>query len=348
MPEVWFAIPGDIETRTGGYIYARRLLEQLPGTGWTPLHLPLADGFPDPTGAELADAKARLRALPRGALVLVDGLAFGVLEPDFLERLGHRWVALVHHPLALETGIDSRLAERLRQSEKKALAVARAVIVTSAHTAKLLANEYNVAGRRITIALPGVEPAKRARGGNAPPDLLTVASITPRKGFDILLTGLATIKDLAWRSHVVGSLARDPGTVEMVRRLLGELGLSERVTLAGELTGADLDRAYASADVFVLPSRYEGYGMAFAEALAHGLPVVACRAGAVADTVPATAGLLVPVDDAPALAAALRRLLTEPDLRRRLADSAWAHGRSLQTWADTARQVAAALSAVAS
>jgi glycosyltransferase involved in cell wall biosynthesis len=96
-----------------------------------------------------------------------------------------------------------------------------------------------------------------------------------------------------------------------------------------------------------MPSRYEGYGMAFAGALASGLPVVAARAGAVPGTVPPDAGILVPPEDAPAVREALYALLTDRELRRRLSDAAWAHAQTLPRWTDTARIIAAVLGEVA-
>ena len=338
--QVWFALPGDLETVTGGYVYARRLIRHLPAAGWTVHHVAL------PAAVDPAETQRRLAAIPPGSTVLVDGLAFGVLPPPLLDSLPLRWVALVHHPLALETGLDPATAARLRDSEKQALPAARRVIVTSPHTADSLIGDYGVPAERIDIALPGTDPVARAAGGGRPPRLLTVATLTRRKAHDVLLAALARIRDLAWQSRLVGSLGRDGEVVAEVRRTIARFGLEDRVVLVGELTGAALEKEYAAAEAFVLPSRHEGYGMAFAEALAHGLPVVACAAGAVPETVPAEAGLLVPVDDAEALAGALRRLLADARLRQRLGDAAWAHGRRLPTWDDTARAVGRALARV--
>src|SRR5271168_5318727 len=110
---VWFAIPGDIETRTGGTIYDKRVMAELRASGWTVRHLQWPSSFPFPSPADEATVAASLAICPDGALVLIDGLAFGVL-PDVAaseaERL--RLIALVHHPLALESGLSPDIAER--------------------------------------------------------------------------------------------------------------------------------------------------------------------------------------------------------------------------------------------
>src|SRR5262249_16826593 len=146
--------------------------------------------------------------------------------------------------------------------------------------------------------------------------LLAVATVTPRKGHLILIEALARLADLDWHLLCVGSLERDPATATAFRQAIARHHLADRVTLAGEWPPERLGAAYRQADCFVLPSFHEGYGMAFAEALAHGLPIVATTGGAISETVPASAGLLVPPGDSAALAAALRRLMSDGELRR--------------------------------
>jgi len=343
VPDVWFAIPGDPATLTGGYAYARRLTQALPAAGWSPHHVALPAEFPNPSAADLAATRDVFASLPAGTPVLVDGLAFGALPRDVLDDFDLTYVALVHHPLAQETGLSEADARRLKASEQAALDIAYAVVATSPHTATTLARAYNVAPDKIYVAPPGTDPAPRAVSNNAVPHLLTVATLTRRKGHDVLIAALATLQDLPWRSTIVGSLARDPEVTANIRAAIAAHGLQDRVTLRGELDGADLHAAYVSADIFALASRHEGYGMVFAEALARGLPIVACAAGAVVDTVPAEAGLLVPPDDPAAFAAALRRVLSDSSLRRQMSEAAWDHGRRLPTWSDTAAAVSEAL-----
>jgi glycosyltransferase involved in cell wall biosynthesis len=339
-----FAVPGDIETLTGGYAYAREMVKHLPQKGWEPVMLRLGDDFPLAGRASLLAAKEAFLGGDPAWPVLVDGLAFGALPEEIL-ALKRRWVALVHHPLALETGLDAATAARLAGNERRALGHALAVVATSGHTGAGLVADYGVGKERLFVAPPGTAPAMRAKGGGEVPVMLTVASFTPRKAHDVLVEALALLTDLSWRAVFVGDDRRDPATVRMLRGMIAAKGLAGRIAFAGPLQDGALDAAYAGADLFVLPSRHEGYGMVFAEALARGLPIVACAAGATVDTVPGDAGRLVPPDDAEALAGALREMIGDKALRRDMADMAWKHGQSLPRWGGTAAIVARALEA---
>ncbi len=346
MRRVAFAIPGDVEARTGGYGYDRRLIAELPRFGWAVDHLPLAAGFPRPDPEERAAADAVFSALPDGALLLVDGLALGVLDTEAERQAARvRLVGLCHHPLALETGLAPGEAARFAASERRALAACRAVIATSAATAATLRTEYGVPPDRIAVAPPGTERIGRASGAGDPPVLLALGTVTRRKGHDLLVAALERIRDLAWTCRIVGDDRLDPDWTVAIRGAIAAAGLGGRIVIAGR--SDDPSAELLGADLFVLPSRYEGYGMAFAEALACGLPVVACRAGAVPDVVPEEAGALVPVDDVVALADALRRLVGDRAARRRAGDAAYAAGAALPSWQDTARLVALRLDAVA-
>jgi glycosyltransferase involved in cell wall biosynthesis len=340
-------VPGNLDTPTGGYRYDRRILAGLTDLGWRVEHRALDASFPAPTVEALAHARGILAAIPDGGLVLVDGLALGAL-PQLAEAEGGRLrlVALVHHPLAAETGLPPHRTDALRRSETRALAQARLVLVTSRSTAALL-SDYQVPAGRVRVVEPGTDPAPPAAGSESGPlRLLCVAALVPRKGHDILFHALAAVRDCPWRLDCVGRLDRDPAWVGALIRLRDELGLAGRVSLLGSLDEHELGCRYAAADLFVLPSRFEGYGMAFAEALARGLPILAADAGAVGQTVPPGTGVLVPPDDSAALGLALRRLMADRALRRRLAAGARAAGVRLPTWPRAAAACAAALEEV--
>ncbi len=330
---MWFLIPGALDTPTGGYRYDRRVIAGLRDLGWQVEVGRLDASFPDPSTDALTAAARTLAALPDGAAVVVDGLAFGALPAAAAAHGGRlRLLALIHHPLAAESGLAPERVAVLRQSETRALAAARGVIVTSAATADLL-GDYQVPRTRIRVVEPGTDPAPAARGSTGGPlHLLCVAALTERKGHDLLLQALAPLRGRDWRLTCVGSPARDPVYAARLTAVCGALDLAGRVTFAGVLDEAALARCYDDADLFVLATRFEGYGMACAEALAHGLPILATRAGAVPATVPPTAGLLVAPNDPAALSAALVRLLDEPELRQRLAAGSRAAGLGLPTW----------------
>jgi glycosyltransferase involved in cell wall biosynthesis len=339
-----FMIPGDLETLTGGYGYDRRIIGGLRTLGWTVDVQSLAHSFPHPTQLAREDVQRRLASIADGVVVLVDGLAFGALADEAeRERERLRLVALVHHPLADETGIDREAAAALEASEKRSLATARVVVVTSRPTASALAR-FNVPLDRILVVEPGTDPAPLAVGSNGDMvQLVCVASLIPRKGHDVLVEALASVRDLAWHLTCVGSLDRDAPTTARVRSRLAQHDLADRVTFTGDLHQPALDREYDRADLFVLPTFHEGYGMVVAEALARGLPVVSCPTGGIADLVLPDAGILVTPGDVAELATALREVIGNSELRARLAAGARQARTRLPTWQTAAHRMAVAL-----
>lgn len=337
-PDLYFVIPGDLQTLTGGYAYDRALMQALAEAGVNVHHIALSARFPMPDTAALADAAAQLANIPDHAIVMIDGLAYGTMD-DIASQEHRRLniIALCHHPLALESGLDAETERRLFDSEHRALNLACAVVVTSHATASLLEERFGIARAQLTVALPGTQKQVFARCQGDPPCLLTVATLTRRKAHDVLITALARIKQLSWRARFVGGDHFDPAWSAALRAQVCEQRLDDRIHFTGSVS--DLDAEYSAADIFVLPSRFEGYGMVFAEALSFGLPVVAARVGAVPDVVPANAGILVPADDAVELADALQRLLTDPDKYQALQRGARAAATTLPDWRDTATQV---------
>jgi glycosyltransferase involved in cell wall biosynthesis len=289
--EVVFAIPGDVDAPTGGYRYDRRVMDELRALQWDMRPLRLPGDFPAPSEASLAETERLLAGTPADVVVLVDGLAFGALPAALLDRAPRRYVALVHHPLGLETGLTRDRAQSLLASERAALARARRVIVTSGPTAALLFRDFGVAKEKITVAEPGTDPAPRARGREGPPCLLGVGAVNARKGYDTLVEALAQVQDLAWECRIVGTLDRDIAAVAAVQAAIARHRLEDRVRLLGALGERELGAEYDRATLFVLPSHFEGFGMAFTEALARGLPVIAGNAGAAPKTVPQDAGV---------------------------------------------------------
>jgi glycosyltransferase involved in cell wall biosynthesis len=341
-----FAVPGSLQTPTGGYAYDRRIIAELEHLGWHIEVVDLGEGFPWPSGDTLSGARDRLLKMPARQPIVVDGLALGVL-PDVASELARRTplLALVHHPLALEWGLSAQQATLLQRSERAALASTRGVVVTSPATARIVASDYGVPADRITVARPGNDPAPQARADRdlGMPHLLSVGAVVPRKGFDLLVGALATLVALPWRLTIAGDVTRDAAAAARLHSEIARHGLANRIAVLGAVSAEQLARLYDTADLFVLASYFEGYGMAYSEALAHGLPVIGTRAGAIPDTVSPDAGLLVPPGDAAALADALHRVLTDSALRQRLAEGATAEAHQLPTWPQSGAIFAGAL-----
>lgn len=339
LKSLYFVFPGQLDTLTGGYHYDRRLIQELRQLGLTVTTLALSAQFPFPDAHALEEARQRLATLPDGAVVIIDGLAFGALDQlAQAEAQRLRIIALCHHPLALESGLDPIQQRRFQASEQRALHAARAVLVTSEFTGRILASQFAVAPARVVVARPGTDPVPFAPCEGSPLRLLTVASLTRRKAHDVLIDALGSLNHLPWQARFVGGGDFDPDWTRQLQQQVNRLRLHERIEFVG--TVEQLAAEFQHADLFVLPSRFEGYGMVFAEALAAGLPVIAARAGAVPEVVPEAAGLLVPPDDVPALTEALRGLLTRTDLRQQLQAGARNAASTLASWADTGQRVA--------
>ena len=343
-----FAVPGDLATPTGGYAYDRRMIAELELLGWHVDVVDLGAGFPWLGDDQKKSALALLSAVPAGRTIVIDGLALGVL-PEAASQLRSRnsLIALVHHPLALESGLTAQQSNTMRTSERAALAAVRRVIVTSAATARQLIADYGVTSDRITVARPGNDPVPMAQGSHDDAvHLLSVGAMVRRKGFDVLIAALASIANLPWRLTIAGDRDRDPKTAAQLDADISRHKLGSRVTILGAVSAQRLAELYAGADLFVLASRFEGYGMAFAEAIAHGLPVIGTSAGAIPETVPEGAGVLVAPDDVDAFAQALRCTIENQEQRHCLAATARAAAGMLPTWQDSAKQFSRVLEGI--
>jgi glycosyltransferase involved in cell wall biosynthesis len=347
MSSLVFIVPGSLESRTGGYEYDRRIIAGLRDRGWSIDVHELDDSFPAPTPAARDHAAGVFAAIGDGASVLVDGLALGAL-PDEIERAAARLrvVGLVHLPLAAEIGLDCETAARFKATEQRALAAAALVVVTGRATVAAL-ERYGVEPERIVVVEPGADRAPLAHGsGGSSAELLCVATANPGKGHDILFRALAMVPHRNWHLSCVGSLERHPPTVEVLRATLRETGLTDQVSLVGERDAAGLNAFYDRADLFVLATLHETYGMAVAEALARGLPVISTATGAITALVGDDAGVLVPPGDVAALAEALSYVLGDARVRAQFAVGARRARERLPTWDEAFGKMSAALERV--
>lgn len=349
MTALTFLVPGPLDQLTGGYLFDRRVVEGLRSQGRKVTVVELAGRYPEADDAARTATAAALARLPARSTAVIDGLALpGFADCLAAEAQRLNLVGFVHHPLSLETGLPPAEVRRYAALEARLWPLLKGVICPSANAARAV-GACGVPAHRVVVAPPGTaRPAGNGRReAQGALRLLSVGTITPRKGHLVLVEALAGLRELDWRLACIGSLTRDAAAAAALRRAIAAHDLGSRVELAGERPPEHLSDAYRDADLFVLPSWHEGYGMAHAEALAHGLPVIATTAGAIPDTVPAAASILVPPGDVPALREALRRALCDPALRARLAAGARLAAASLPDWAAAVRIWAAGLARLA-
>ncbi|MFG3304530.1 glycosyltransferase family 4 protein [Streptomyces wuyuanensis] len=357
---VRFVMPGGVNdpaAPSGGNVYDRRVCRELPRIGWQVHEHAVAGAWPRPGAAPRAELARLLRESADGGLVLLDGLvACGVPDVVVPEADRLRLAVLVHLPLGDETGLAPAVAAELDAAERTTLRAAAAVVAPSEWAAGRLVEHHGLDPARVHVAAPGADVAPLAPGtaAGAPaldadgPRLLCVASVTPRKGQHLLVEALASVAGLPWTCDLVGGTGHDPGYVAQLRELIAEHGLGDRVRLAGPRSGPELNATYAAADLLVLASHAETYGMVVTEALARGVPVLATAAGGLPEAVGlapdgSVPGTLVPPRDPAALAAALRHWLAEPGERHRSKTAARRRRTALAGWETTSRSLARAL-----
>jgi glycosyltransferase involved in cell wall biosynthesis len=352
---VYVVLPAGVDdpaAPSGGNTYDRRVCGGLTAMGWSVREIHAAGAWPRPADHDRADLARALDAVPDGALVLLDGLVAGGAPEILVPRAARlRLVVLSHLPLADETSLAPTEAAELDALERQTLRSVSAVIATSAAARRRLIDHHGLAAAQVHVATPGTDAAPLASGTDDGSQLVCVASVTPRKGQDLLVEALAGVSDLRWTCACVGAVGHDGGYVGRVRGLIETYQLDGRVRLVGPRAGDELAATYAEADLLVLASRAETYGMVVSEALARGVPVLATAVDGVAEALGhasdgSVPGMLTPAADPTAFSAAVRRWLTEPALRQRLRASARDRRATLQRWDVTSRRLAEVLGAV--
>jgi len=334
--DIAFLVPAPFDAISGGYEYDRRLVAGLRAQGHAVQVMELPGAHPHPDAAAVDGACAALDAVPQGVRIIIDGLGLPAFEPllDELEQRGA--IGLIHHPTALEHGNPGPVRDALRTAEAAIFPRLARLVATSPLTARRLPPEFGVDEARIGVVEPGTDPAPRSAGSGGPGcAILAIGTLVPRKGHDVLLRALGGLADLDWTLTIAGA-PRDKVHADGLLALAEELGLTNRVTFAGEVSGTQLDALWAGADLFALATHWEGYGMAVAEALARGVPVAITAGGAIAEVVPVQAGVISPPGDHVSLGRAMRRAIFDTDLRAEMAEAAWKAGQALPRWDDRA------------
>jgi glycosyltransferase involved in cell wall biosynthesis len=350
---VHFVVPDGVDdpsTPSGGNTYDRRVSDGLNVLDWSVVEHGVPGAWPQPSEAALAALTAVIGSIPDRTVVLIDGLIASAVPEVLLphaERL--RLVVLVHMPLGDHPPSDQ--ANDTRDRERAVLSAATAVVTTSEWTRLRLENLYGLDPEHLRVCRPGAESAAVAPGTAAGGALLCVAAVIPGKGHDVLVDALATVADLAWDCVCVGTLDRDADFVAAIGRQVRGLGLDGRISFPGPRVGAALASMYAAADLMILASRAETYGMALTEALAHGLPVIASSVGGVPEAVGLddtgrVPGILCPREDPIVFGQALRTWLSDPRLRSRLRQGARERRATLDGWDATVSTLADVLAEV--
>jgi len=351
MQHLIFVYPGELNSTSGGYAYDRRIIEGLEHHGWQIQLISLGDGYPFIDLTQREYARSRLLNLVQGVPMVIDGLALGVL-PDLAPVIANRHplIALIHHPLAFEFGLSDSEIKYLKQSETQALKHVLGVIANSPATARDLNQYYGIHSEIVHVVLPGTDRTRRLEprvqrdiDDFNPVNLLSVGSIIPRKGFHDLIPALVPLIDLPWTLSIAGETSSNVKAYELLTSNIKDFHLEGRINVLGVVTNEELEHLYAKADIFVLASLFEGYGMVYAEAIAHGLPIIATSGGAIPDTVPEKAGLLVAPGDIPALTNALKTLILDQPYRARLSFGALDAALLQPTWEDTIQNFVFAL-----
>jgi glycosyltransferase involved in cell wall biosynthesis len=349
---VYFLVPDTIDDPnlvSGGNIYDQHVRDGLTERGWEVRSIQLAEE----SGEQLARA---LAGLPDDSLVLADGL-IAVPQSDVLVAHSSRLrVVVLAHMVAsiLPDAVPPGIAESTAQSERRGresrvLRAACRVLTTSHWTRSAIISLDLAAADRIVVAQPGTDPAPATIASDAGGRLLCVATVAPHKGQDLLVQALIGLADVeGWTCTFAGSLLAAPEFVSRLVASVESAGLADRVTFAGVLTDRSLAHAYASADLVIAPSRYESYGMAVADALARGIPVVATRVGGLSEAIShSDRAAIIPPDDPAALSAVLRQWCTSGAMRTALKTDALTARLAARSWDTTISVVSSTLRDVA-
>jgi len=343
--KIAFIIPGDINLPTGGYRYDKEIINAWKNSGVEVELINFVGNYPFPSEKEQQTAIDSIKNFPKADIAVIDGLLGGA-SPDFIKLLAQHIpvTALIHHPLCLENGLDEGTAKKLEASEKQGLEFVKNIITTSPATAKTVSELFQFKTDQIHTVLPGVTRGEFAKGSvNSTVNLLCVGSVIKRKGHRFLLEALSQIKHLDWQLDCYGSTEFDKNLFAELNEMLKTNKLSEKIKFHGAVSDAELEAAYLSADIFVLPSLYEGYGMVYAEAIVRGLPVIATNAGAIPQTVPKTCGILIEPENSKMLKQAIEQLISDSELRDQYRNATIREEPNFPTWQKSAHQFAAIL-----
>jgi glycosyltransferase involved in cell wall biosynthesis len=342
---VHLVVPGNIHTLTGGYIYDKRMTDGLRLKGHQIQIHSLSGEDPFSSEERSGQCWERLRAVPKGETIIFDSLVFGAI-PGFLKEINqnHIIIALIHLPLSYSKNYLNTRLEKLSVSEEEAFSYADRILVTSRFTMDLLVG-VGIDPYKIQVVLPGVEVFTRKAGWpKLPRNFITVSNYTKNKGYALLIEAMKEIRQLDWTLDCYGDKSFDPKHVGSLSRLIEKYRLTDRIFLHGPVSGKTLAETYVNSDLLIHPSEFETYGMVLTEALAHGIPVVASKGGAITQTVPESMGVFFEVNDSKSLQQILEKLLMDTGNYQALCRETSTYYQRAQTWGKSVEEFEKAIS----
>ncbi|MBN1455823.1 MAG: glycosyltransferase family 4 protein [Methanomicrobia archaeon] len=349
---------GNIDALTGGYLYMRKAVEYLRAhdTETEVLSIP---ALPFPYLLQLCSNIVLCFRFPRRQydVVVEDEMAHPALFlfNHWLKFGTQTKIVVIVHMLWWKAAKNSLKARYVKFIEMQLLKTADRIIANSHYTRAEL-EAVGIPGSIITVSHPGYDlPFSNTTWASAPRPardrialkLLTVANITPLKGLDMLIEALARLSDPALTLDIVGDEHRDLRYSQRLKASVARYGLETRVRFHGQQPPDKLARFYADADILVLPSHCEAFGIVVAEAMAFGLPIVATRCGGIPELVTdGENGFLVPPNDVSSLAEAIQKLAADPARRARCGRSSDEKTRNLNTWDECGKQIFTVLTAI--
>jgi glycosyltransferase involved in cell wall biosynthesis len=327
---LYFLITGNLHSLTGGYLYNTHMINGLKEKGYTVNVLATDWQWKDIDELEKI-CRYNLEKLPHGTCIVVDSLILASLHQiiqEFRKRL--IFLGLIHLPSSYDilSGVQGELA----REELIALDHVRQVIVTGRFTFDLLCHA-GLNPVKIRIVEPGTDLFPRKKRYKAvPSELLCISNYSSLKAQDMMIRALYRLADRDWTLHLYGSMDRDREYTASVRSLIQQLKMEHRIYMHGIVERDEISGVFLNADLFLLPSLFESYGMVLTESLAHGIPVVTTLAGNLPCTVPAGMGLLIEPGNEEQLAEAICSLFDDPKKYSNLCAAASQYFRQVRSW----------------
>lgn len=349
---VGLVIYGSLDFLSGGYLYDRKLVNHLTASGdevrvfslpWRLYPRLMMDNFSslwlDRFSQEPVDVMLQDELNHPSLFLLNRRLAPSVSYPI---------VSIVHHLRCREQ--RPPLAQALYQLVESAYLRSVDAFVFNSRATQSAVESLIEGVRPSLVAHPGrdrllgpaldeKEITARVTGGG-PLRLAFVGNLLKRKGLHKLLTALGLLKAEPWTLSVAGSLTMDPDYTARIGRKIGDLGLEERVQLLGAVSDHELTRLLKRSHVIAMPFSYEGFGIAYLEGMAHGLPALGCSTGGAGEIIHhGKNGFLFDPGDVRGVADSLCHLVRDKDELLRLSLAARRHFGTFPTWEKTTTRI---------